>query len=138
MIVHRPILDTAVAEQIYTERDGVPVKYVCTSAITLDGDYSGDIFYRETPHPEFGNRYFMLFSRDREWLITNADNIENLDFEMVSVNDQLHYSQHRHDFYSIADTAIDGGRAYFRRLGNLSYPRFTMRVVDGQFVHKNV
>tara|TARA_R110000782_G_scaffold247109_1_gene333811 strand:+ start:31 stop:135 length:105 start_codon:yes stop_codon:yes gene_type:complete len=29
-IQHDPIFDTAKVEKIYSEKDGVPVKYVCT------------------------------------------------------------------------------------------------------------
>ena len=36
----------------------VPISYVCTSAVTEHAANAYDIFYRETPHPEFGNFYF--------------------------------------------------------------------------------
>lgn len=32
-IHHRPMLDTTKVEKHYSEKDGVDVKYVCTSAI---------------------------------------------------------------------------------------------------------
>jgi hypothetical protein len=139
-IKHRPIFDTARVEKHYTEKDGVPVKYVCTSALG-DEAQAMDIFYRETPHPEFGNRYFGLFSANiygttRDGImITNADKIEDAEFGMVEVNGQLHYSQHRHDFYSVGDVALDGGRAYFRRVGDMSIPAQWFVVKDGEFIN---
>ena len=52
-IQHEPLFDTATIEKTYTEKDGVEVKYVCTSA-TNGGTLATDVFYRATPHPEFG------------------------------------------------------------------------------------
>ena len=139
-INHDPIFDTAKVGAHYSEKDGVEVKYVCTSAMTEHGASAADIFYRETPHPEFGNRYFGLYNANNYGgvrgglMICNADQIENLTFNMVEVNDQWHYSQHRHDFYSVGDVTIDGGRAYLRLMGNINAPRATMRVWNGEFV----
>lgn len=87
-IAHRPILDTAKVCEHYTAKDGVEVKYICTSA--LGGEAQAmDIYYRATPHPEFGNRYFGLYFRStgpldeqRQLCITNADRIEELEFGM--------------------------------------------------------
>jgi len=133
-IKHRPHFDTDKAARLYSEKDGAPVKYVCTSSATGQGAESGDIFYRETPHPEFGNRYFILFRKAGGIYIGNADSIEKLDFYMVDVDGELHYSQHRHDYNVVNDTAIDGGRAYLRRSGNLTYPVKRLNIVDGNFV----
>jgi hypothetical protein len=147
-IQHRPLFNPNQVEQHYTEKDGVEVKYVCTSAID-EGTRCMDIFYRETPHPEFGNRYFGLYHGGNylenhidtivgkaKPMITNADAIENVQFEMVEVNGALHYSRHRHDFHSVGDVSIDGGRAYLRRVGNLNNPVRKFVVRDGEFVEK--
>ena len=141
-INHRPIFDTEKVIEHYSKKDGVNIKYVCTSA--LGGESQAmDIFYRETPHPEFGNRYFGLywhrlhFELPAKLMITNADAIEDAEFGMVAVNDQYHYSQHRHDFYSVGDVAVDGGRAYFRRVGDMSIPATFMKISDGKFVLEN-
>lgn len=139
-IHHRPIFDTDKVIEHYTKKDGVDIKYVCTSA--LGGEARAmDIFYRETPHPEFGNRYFGLFWKhplvgDQHLMITNADKIESADFEMVEVNGQMHYSQHRHDYYTVGDVAIDGGRAYLRMAGNLNHPTKKLGIRDGEFYEK--
>lgn len=135
-IQHNPRVNIEKAEQLYSERDGVPVKYVCSSAINSYAAVAADIFYRETPHPQFGNRYFgLLYDIEDRLLITNADKIETLDFDMVEVDGTLYYSRHRHDFYSVKDVSIDGGRAYMRRLGNLTHPVKRLRVKDGEFVN---
>lgn len=136
-INHRPIFDTDKACKLYSEKDGVPVKYVCTSALGGQ-EFAVDVFYRETPHPEFGNRYFGLYrnpyANGLEVMITNADKIEDLEFGMKEYNGEWHYSQHRHDFYTIGDVSLDGGRAYFRCVGNVNSPTKFLKVKDGEFV----
>ena len=131
-IQHDPLFDTAKIEAHYTEKDGVEVKYVCTTAIQQHADFAADVFYRATPHPQFGNRYFGLYidQHDRV-MITNADAIENAGFAMIEdANGDLHYSAHRHDYKVIDDKMIDGGRAYVRSSG-VTIP---YRVVDGELV----
>ena len=137
-IKHHPIFDTVHVEKLYSEKDQVPVKYVCTSAPNEHATYAADIFYRETPHPEFGNRYFGLyrnpsFSSDGTVMITNCDGIETLEFGMVEGPDGWEYSQHRHDYRQVGAVAIDGGRSYVKRVGDLSVPFKVMKVAKGQF-----
>lgn len=140
-IQHRPIFDTDKVCKHYSEKDGIPIKYVCTSALGHEAQ-AMDIFYRETPHPVFGNRYFGLFWHSlhfelpAELMITNADKIEDAEFGMVEVDGGLHYSQHRHDFYSVGDVAVDGGRSYFKRVGDLSVPTKWLKVKNGEFVEE--
>ena len=134
-INHIPLFDTAKIEAHYTEKDGVEVKYVCTSATNEHAANAADIFYRAEPHPEFGNRYFGL-QHDHmrgHMMITNADTIESFDFGMIEGPEGWEYSQHRHDYRTVGDCAVDGGRAYFKRVGDLSVPCKFMRVVDGEF-----
>jgi hypothetical protein len=131
MIKHEPIFKTDTMVEHYSKKDGVSVKYVCTSA--LGGEARAvDIFYRATPHPEFGNRYFGLYvdQLDRV-MITSADAIEDAEFAMIEdANGDLHYSAHRHDYKVIDDKMVDGGRAYVRSNGTtISY-----RVVSGDLV----
>lgn len=137
-IKHHPLFDTARAEKLYSEKDNVTVKYVCTSAIGSEAQ-AIDIFYRETPHPKFGNRYFGLyrnqhFASDGTVMITNADKIEEAEFGMIEGTEGWEYSQHRHDYRQVGDCAIDGGRSYVKRVGDLSVPTKSMKIVDGQFV----
>lgn len=140
-IKHHPLFDTARAEKLYSEKDNVTVKYVCTSAIGSEAQ-AIDIFYRETPHPKFGNRYFGLyrnqhFASDGTVMITNADKIEEAEFGMIEGTEGWEYSQHRHDYRQVGDCAIDGGRSYVKRVGDLSVPTKSMKIVDGQFVEVN-
>jgi len=115
MIKHEPLFDTDKVCELYSEKDGVPVTYVCTSALG-DEAQAIDIFYRETPHPEFGNRYFGLFALSGNLMITNADKIEQAEFGLIEDDDgNLQYSAHRHDYKRFKNgNMIDGGRAYIR------------------------
>ena len=137
-INHTPILDAKQVCELYSEKDRVPVTYVCTSAIGGEAQ-AMDIFYRETPHPDFGNRYFGLyrnqhFGADGMIMITNADKIEEAEFGMLEGPEGWEYSQHRHDFRYVGACAVDGGRAYFKRVGDLSVPAKYFVVKDGKFV----
>ena len=118
IIKHYPITKITQAEKIYSEKDGVPVKHVCTTEF---GDAIADIFYRETPHPKFGNRYFCLFFRGDDLYVANADSIENLNFGMVENDDgDLEYSRSRHDYKSFKNgNMIDGGRDYILSSGKV-------------------
>ena len=136
MIKHIPLFDIAKIEAHYTEKDGVPVKYVCTSAIKEHAEFAADVFYRETPHPTFGNRYFAIyrnpFADNASIMITNADEIEYLNFTMIKdSNGDFHYSQHRHDYKVVEKQMIDGGRSYVRHGGGRIYG---FVVKDGKFV----
>ena len=117
MIKHEPLFDTNKVCELYSNKDGVPVTYVCTSA-PGDEAQAMDIFYREIPHPEFGNRYFGLFRNalSGNLMITNADKIEQAEFGLVEDDDgNLQYSAHRHDYKLFENgNMIDGGRAYIK------------------------
>jgi hypothetical protein len=132
-IQHNPIYNRDLIIKHYSERDGVPIKYVCTSALDNE-EFAMDIFYRDTPHPEFGNRYFGLYMNrfTEQVMITNADAIEGQTFAMVEdMNGDLVYSQHRHDCRTTGNgRMIDGGRAYVRASGTVQ----SFEVKDGEFV----
>jgi len=121
MIKHEPLFDTQKICEHYSEKDGVPVTYVCTSALG-DEAQAMDIFFRETPHPEFGNRYFGLYrnAMSGNLMITNADRIESVEFGLVEDDTgDLQYSAHRHDYKRFENgNMIDGGRAYIRCAAN--------------------
>jgi hypothetical protein len=135
-IQHEPLFDTAKVEQIYSEKDGVEVKYVCTTDLQAS-DVPVDVFYRPAPHPEFGNRYFGLYYdhiRDCT-MITNADVVESLEFGMIEVDGKYYYSQSHHDYKVVAEgKMIDGGRAYIRSSGST----ITMHIKDGKFYIKDL
>ena len=134
-IAHRPLFDTDKVCEHYSAKDGVAVKYVCTSALGSEAQ-AMDIFYREIPHPDFGNRYFGLYYIGENVMITNADAIESAEFTVMEVNGGWHYSRHRHDFYTVGDVSLDGGRAYFRCVGNVNRPTKNVKIKDGNFVEE--
>jgi hypothetical protein len=131
-INHDPLFNREKIIEHYTKQDGVPVTYVCTSDLTAS-DVPVDIYYRDTPHPEFGNKYFGLYYdtvRDH-MMICNADIVETLDFGMVNDGSVWHYSQSHHDYKSFPNgQMIDGGRLYCR-----SSPEVEFYVVrNGKFI----
>ena len=128
---HRPLYDIDAIAKHHTQKDGVSISYVCTTALN-NGTIAMDIFYRETPHPEFGNRYFGIYQNpyDLQVYITNADNVEYLEFTCGQMEDgRMTYSRHRHDMVEVDGGAIDGGRAYARVIGDVGV--FTAYVKDG-------
>jgi hypothetical protein len=123
MIKHFPITNIDKVIEHYSDKDGVPISYVCTTDFKRD-DAPVDIFYRETSHPEFGNKYFGIAINydDGNYTIFNADQIEeDFVFGMVKDDeDNLQYSQYRHDFKSFDNgNMIDGGRNYIRHGGKV-------------------
>lgn len=120
MIKHFPITNTDRICEYYSQKDSVPINYVCTTDFRRS-DAPVDIFYRETPHPKFGNKYFGLGPNyeSGDFIIFNADKIEDFTFGMVEDdNGDLQYSQTRHDYKSFNNgNMIDGGRDYIRSNG---------------------
>jgi len=136
MIKHFPVTNTDKVCKHYSEQDGVPIKYVCTTDFNVS-DRPADIFYRETAHPEFGNKYFGI-APDYETgglVIFKADKVENFTFGMVEDDDgDLQYSQYHHDYKSFKNgNMIDGGRQYIR--SSLNSKIYTIR--NGQMVLRN-
>lgn len=133
-IQHQPIFDTAKIEKLYSEKDNVTVKYVCTSATNKNATYAADVYYRATPHPEYGNYYFGLYKNPHATgnvIIVNADTIEALAFGMIEADGKYHYSQHRHDYKVINGKMIDGGRAYIR---SGAHEVNVFKIQDGEFI----
>lgn len=120
IIKHDPITNIEKVEQLYSSKDGVPVTYSCTTE--LNGSIA-DIFYRSTPHPEFGNRYFSIYFRDDKPYIANADHVENFTFGLVKNDDgNYEYSRSRHDYKEFKNgNMIDGGRDYSRYIGDIKF-----------------
>ena len=132
-IIHYPITNIKKVEELYSEKDGVPVKHVCTTEF---GDSIVDVFYRDTPHPKFGNRYFAVLFRDDVPYIANADEVEKLTFGLVqNDNGDMEYSRSRHDYKQFKNgNMIDGGRDYIRSCGRV----FVYVVRDGKMVRHGV
>jgi len=135
-INHENLFDIEKVTKHYTEKDGVPVQYVCTTDLTAS-DVPVDVYYRETPHPEFGNHYFGLYQdyRSGHMMITNADIVESLEFGMIEVDGKYYYSQSHHDYKVIGKKMIDGGRAYIRSNQGCDV---VMRIIKGKFIAKDV
>jgi hypothetical protein len=64
MIKHYPQFDTKKVIKHYEEKDNVPITYICTTDLRVS-DHPVDVFFRESPHPEFGNRYFGLYTYNK-------------------------------------------------------------------------
>ena len=134
-IVHEPKFNIEEVEKRYTEKDGVEVKYVCTTDLRAS-DVPVDVFYRATPHPEFGNHYFGIFwDRYRDCtMITNADIVESFNFGMIRVDGKYYYSQSHHDYKTVGNKMIDGGRVYIKSSGC----DVIMKVRNGKFIASDV
>lgn len=134
-IEHEPLFDTDKVGKFYSEKDGVDVTYVCTTDLNAS-DVPVDVYYRETPHPEFDNRYFGLYYDHvrGHMMICNADVVESLEFGMICVDGKYYYSQSHHDYKVVGDKMIDGGRVYIRSRGN----SLIVRVIDGKFIAKDL
>jgi len=136
-IHHEPQFDVEKVESHYTEKDGVEVKYVCTTDLRTS-DVPVDVYYRATPHPQFGNRYFGLFQDyvRGHMMITNADVVEELEFGMVkNDNNEWQYSISHHDYRKFENgNMIDGGRQYIKS----SNGAVSMRVKNGKFYANDV
>ena len=132
-IKHYPITNINKVEELYSEKDGVPVKHVCSTEF---GDSIVDVFYRDTPHPKFGNRYFAVLFRDNVPYIANADEVEKLTFGLVqNDNGDMEYSRSRHDYKEFKNgNMIDGGRDYIRSCGKV----FVYVVRDGKMIRHGV
>ena len=134
-IEHETLFDTDKVGKFYSEKDGVDVTYVCTTDINAS-DVPVDVYYRKTPHPKFGNRYFGLYHDHvrGHMMICNADVVESLEFGMICVDGKYYYSQSHHDYKVIGDKMIDGGRVYIRSRGN----SLIVRIIDGKFIAKDL
>jgi len=127
-IKHPYQFDREKIESHYTEKDGVPVKYVCTTDLKAS-DVPVDVYYRATPHPKFGNRYFGLYHDNvrNHMMICDADIVEDFEFGMIKDSDNnWYYSSSHHDCIFVEGKMIDGGRVYIRHTG-----------LDGVFKVKN-
>ena len=134
-INHDPLFDRKKVVEHYTKKDGVPITYVCTSDLRAS-DCPVDVYYRSTPHPEFGNRYLGLYfdTIRNHILVCDADMVEELEFCMVNDGSVWHYSQSHHDYKKFPNGAmIDGGRLYCRSSSGVEF--YVVR--NGKFVRNH-
>ena len=135
-IEHEPNFDVGIVTEHYSKKDGVPVKYVCTTDLRAS-DTPVDVYYRATPHPEFGNHYFGLYHDHvrGHTMICNADIVESFEFGMIEQDGKYYYSQSHHDMKVLDNhKMIDGGRVYMKSSGC----DLVMRIIKGKFIAKDV
>ena len=117
IIEHISALDTETIIEHYTKKDGISIVYVCTTELDTAKNLPIDIFYRNIPHPQFGNQYFGMYSDPftSRIMITNADSVEDLTFDCIVDDGKVYYSRYRRDFMESPNGLfIDGGREYTR------------------------
>ena len=136
-IKHKPQFNIEKVTAHYTKKDGVPVHYVCTSDLD-ESNKVLDIYYRDTPHPEYNNYYFGLYAdEDDRMMICKADTIEKYNFGLIAeaTSDEWVYSRSQHNRVEIDSGYIDGGRKYIKRGGDLDTQKHIVaKVLDGEFV----
>ncbi len=135
-IKHNPQFNIEKVTAHYSKKDGVPIHYVCTSDLDKS-DVPVDIYYRDSPHPDYNNYYFGLYTDEEDrMMICKADAIEKCEFGMISDKDEWVYSQSHHDYVETDTGFIDGGRRYIRRGGaDLDTQEYAVyKILDGEFI----
>lgn len=119
------------AEQMYG------VRYVGDFPNRLvDGGWHPDIgvavFYRETPPPQYPNRYLGLYRHPEtnRLMIRDADYVEGHVFTAIPSRDGIVYSTYSHDQRTLDECSIDGGWDYTRAQGE---GLILVRVMNGVF-----
>ena len=127
-IKHNPQFNIEKVTAHYSKKDGVPIHYVCTSDLDKS-DVPVDIYYRDSPHPDYNNYYFGLYTDEEDrMMICKADG-------MISDKDEWVYSQSHHDYVETDTGFIDGGRRYIRRGGDLDTQEYAVyKILDGEFI----
>ena len=64
-IKHNPQFNIEKVTAHYSKKDGVPIHYVCTSDLDKS-DVPVDIYYRDSPHPDYNNYYFGLYTDEED------------------------------------------------------------------------
>lgn len=135
-VFHKPLTDVSKICEHYSRKDGVPISYVCTTEKSR-GTPTVDIFYRDTPHPDFGNNYFGIYFTVDIPCICNADWVEDLQFGMIKYEGVWYYSRYTHDFLTVGPCSIDGGRSYSKVSYDTSFGMPLTRAFEvrsGEFV----
>ena len=93
-------------------------KYVFESCIKNKDSWCNfpvAIFYTEEAHPQ-GSNYFGIYVDERRinFLITNGISATE-PFDGLQIDDDVIYSRYRHDYRTLGEGMVDGGRDYFKR-----------------------
>lgn len=78
------------------------------------------LFWQDVVEHPNGSNVFGIYTKgtDDSIMITNGLAAFEEPIEAIVVDGVVHYSHYRHDFRSVGDVAIDGGRDYIRLVGN--------------------
>lgn len=106
-------------EKIAKLKDAV---FVCEIQIKQNGDWSDGpvaLFYGKETHPVSNSRYFGIFFRNNTPFICDGQSAVDGDFVGIVDEDVVYFSSARHHFNKTPNGfAIDGGRSYYRIIGN--------------------
>ncbi|UTS52094.1 hypothetical protein [Synechococcus phage BUCT-ZZ01] len=109
--------------------------FVCESQIKQANGWSDSpvaIFYGKDTHPVSKSRYFGIFFRGETPYICDGQSAVDEDFVGIVDNDVVYFSSARHHFNPTPNGfAIDGGRDYFRILGNeTGFPKMVKLYIE--------
>ncbi len=93
------------------------------------------VFYQPVLKDPSHSHYLGICRRGEAWMITNAISAADGVWEGIRHNDEIVFSRFRHDFRTgqHGGPAVDGGRDYFRVVGD-GGERVTLRIVEDRFV----
>lgn len=108
--------------------------YVCETCIKSHDEWVNfpcAIFYTEKAHPEGSNYFAMYFNFDGDLTITNGITATE-PFFGVQVDDTVIYSRYRHDYRTLGDVSVDGGRDYLKVCGNINAPQVKLQIIKDE------
>ncbi len=109
-------------------------KYVCESPLIganrVWSTFPAAIFYTEEAHPQ-GSHYMGLYFDGDHFYVTDGGPSVTDDWSGLQVGEEVIYSRYRHDYRTLGEAFIDGGKDYTRWGGGTPV---TLRVVKDQLV----
>lgn len=132
-------LDIAKIEELYTQLNGAPVKYVMDTSIkNTKGNWSDQpvaLFYCEKRHEVSDSHYFVIYCDlfDSLSYVANGQSAVDHTYTGLVLNNEIYYSRYRHDFRQVGPDTIDGGLDYVRLMG-CTLPIVRFNIVDGQCI----
>lgn len=78
------------------------------------------IFYTKKKHKVSKSNYFAIFPSSNGMIICNGQSAVDGDIIGLSDGYEVIYSHHVHDYRTLGEAAIDGGRDYVRIVGDIS------------------
>jgi len=109
-------------QQIKKIEENYKGTYVFESPLKMaDGNWTSRpaaIFYTKKKHKVSKSNYFAIFSSSNGMIICNGQSAVEGDIIGLSDGYEVIYSHHVHDYRTLGEAAIDGGRDYVRIVGN--------------------